>query len=54
MSVLWQPPDEEDRAFAERARRWALPIAGGIGFGLLVLMLWSVAKITEMVLQATS
>ncbi len=50
MSVLWQPPDENDRAFVELCRRWALPIAGGIGFLLLAILLWSVSKLTELIL----
>lgn len=52
--TLWHPPNEEDREFTEFARRWALPIAGSIGFALLVLMLWGVAKTTEAVLHAMS
>jgi hypothetical protein len=49
---LWQPLDEADRAFQERCRRWALPIAGGLGFVMLALLLWSVAKLTETILNA--
>jgi len=52
MSELWRPLDAEDRAFLERSRRWALPVAGALGFALLALFLWAVAKITEMILHA--
>lgn len=50
MSELWQPPDEDERAFLALCRRWALPVAGGLGFVLLAVFLWSVSKLTELVL----
>lgn len=40
-SGLWRPPQEEDKAFAERSRQLAMPIAYALLFTLVVLFLWT-------------
>jgi hypothetical protein len=48
--ALWRPPHEEDEAFLERCRPLALPVAGGLLFGIVVLFLWACWTLSEVFL----
>lgn len=49
-SGLWRPPQEEDEAFLERCRQTALPVAGGLLFLVVALLLWACWTLSELLL----
>jgi hypothetical protein len=47
---LWRPQHEDDQAFLERCRPLALPVAAGLFFVIVVLILWACWKLSELFL----